>query len=186
VPRVVRLFTFVLGFSCAIKSPWGSRTGKAPSVHFAAGAWRWAVTILARRPTDGAIDPQPKIVAALSPTALAVSLSAGSTQGLCTSAVGASVQGKSVAMSANGFHGDLVDGVRESRPKNVPDPHSSSRSTSEAGAPVLERWASRHEVSTQGRRRQAEGGPGAGESEGMRSEEAKGYRACLFDRGYRP
>jgi hypothetical protein len=28
--------------------------------------------------------------------------------------------------------------------------------------------------------------PTAGESEGMRSEEAKGYRACLFDRGYRP
>ena len=28
--------------------------------------------------------------------------------------------------------------------------------------------------------------PTARESEGMRSEEAKGYRACLFDRGYRP
>ena len=28
--------------------------------------------------------------------------------------------------------------------------------------------------------------PTAGESEGMRNEEAKGYKACLFDRGYRP
>jgi hypothetical protein len=28
--------------------------------------------------------------------------------------------------------------------------------------------------------------PTAGESEGMRSEEGKAYRACLFDRGYRP